>query len=208
MPIATQSWRGTEVTKKKKPKAQNPLIPVCECLVLIVQVMAQALQYFSSPHCDSEHFLEYNNLLYLKNITALQRQANNVRPHALLKAGVPGIPWQHQSSSSIHNLKKLPFGETSDQQKYNWYLIYIALFCQPHIPAHLNHLKFTFILLEQCSMVTVSLQGSGCFFWVLKHISREMAAPLLHLNVPQSFWTLVDKEEYRCRFRVPCHGNL
>lgn len=66
--------------------------------------MAQALQHFSSPHFDFEHFPEYNNLFYLKNITALQRQANSVRPHALLKAEVPGILWQHQSSS-IRNLK-------------------------------------------------------------------------------------------------------
>lgn len=78
--------------------------------------MAQALQYFFLPHCDFEHLPEYNNLLYLKNITALQRQANSMRPRALLKAGVPGILWQHQSSS-IRNLKEMPFGETSDQQK-------------------------------------------------------------------------------------------
>lgn len=41
---------------------------------------AQALQYFSSPHCDFEHLPEYNNLLHLKNMTALQRQANSVGP--------------------------------------------------------------------------------------------------------------------------------
>lgn len=80
--------------------------------------MAQALQYFSSPHFNFEHFPEYNNLYYLKNITALQRQANSARPRALLKAGVPGNPWQHQSSST-RNLKEVPFGETSGQQKSN-----------------------------------------------------------------------------------------
>lgn len=101
------AYSNTELKRhrddKKKKSTKNP-IPVCECLVLKVQVMAQALQNFSSPHFDFEHFPEYNNLFYLKNITALQRQANSMRPRVLLKAGVPGIPWQHQSSS-IRNLK-------------------------------------------------------------------------------------------------------
>jgi len=52
----------------------------------------------------------------LKHITASRRQANSIRLSALLKAGVPGIPWQLQNSG-LFSLEELPPGDTSPQQK-------------------------------------------------------------------------------------------